>query len=204
MNPRAERGEWGREGLGQARVTPVRNPGRQRGQSAVIGLGLVSVEVVEHPVPKPGHWTWSRWPDTTRARRTIVAEHRRAKIGRAQSAIRKIGHEDRCLTSGRSSRRLGAVSGELGGREHGRKSPAAAGGVGRARERVELCEMRRGRSAGAGGAQKGSWARGRATWPRNPLTCASAHTPVHGKRGGGGTDRAGPRRRERREGRSGQ
>jgi hypothetical protein len=30
--------------------------------------------------------------------------------------------------------------------------------------------------------------------------CASAHAPVHGKRGGGGTDRAGPRRRERRKG----
>jgi hypothetical protein len=28
--------------------------------------------------------------------------------------------------------------------------------------------------------------------------------PVHGERGGGGTDRAGPRRRERRKGRAGQ
>jgi hypothetical protein len=32
----------------------------------------------------------------------------------------------------------------------------------------------------------------------------SAHAPVHGERGGGGTDRAGPRRRERRKGRAGQ
>ena len=32
------------------------------------------------------------------------------------------------------------------------------------------------------------------------MTCASAHAPVHGERGGGGTDRAGPRRRERRKG----
>jgi hypothetical protein len=30
--------------------------------------------------------------------------------------------------------------------------------------------------------------------------CASAHMPVHGERRGGGTDRAGPRRRERRKG----
>jgi hypothetical protein len=27
--------------------------------------------------------------------------------------------------------------------------------------------------------------------------CASAHAPVHGERGGGGADRVGPRRRER-------
>jgi hypothetical protein len=36
-----------------------------------------------------------------------------------------------------------------------------------------------------------------ASWPRNLATCASAHAPVHGERGGGETDRAGPRRRER-------
>jgi hypothetical protein len=34
------------------------------------------------------------------------------------------------------------VSGELDGQEHGRGSPPAAGGVGRARERVKLSEMR--------------------------------------------------------------
>jgi hypothetical protein len=39
---------------------------------------------------------------------------------------------------------LGAVSGELDGWEHGRGSPAAAGGVGRARERAKLREMRSG------------------------------------------------------------
>jgi hypothetical protein len=49
---------------------------------------------------------------------------------------------------GRSSGRLGAVSGELDGQEHGRGSPAAAGGDGRARERVKVCEMRRGVCAG--------------------------------------------------------
>jgi hypothetical protein len=46
--------------------------------------------------------------------------------------------------------------------------------------------------------------RGRASWPRNPATCASAHAPVHGERGGGETDRASPRRRERRKGYAGQ
>jgi hypothetical protein len=25
---------------------------------------------------------------------------------------------------------------------------------------------------------------GRASWPRNPATCASVHAPVHGERGG--------------------
>jgi hypothetical protein len=32
------------------------------------------------------------------------------------------------------------------------------------------------------------------------VTCASAHASVHDERGGGRTDRAGPRRRERRKG----
>jgi hypothetical protein len=36
---------------------------------------------------------------------------------------------------------------------------------------------------------EGSWARGRASWPRNPATCASAHAPLPGERGGGRTDR---------------
>jgi hypothetical protein len=52
----------------------------------------------------------------------------------------EIGHGDGCITSGRSSRRLGADSGELDGR--GRGSPAAAGGESRARERARVCEMR--------------------------------------------------------------
>jgi hypothetical protein len=64
------------------------------------------------------------------------------EIGRAQGAIREIGHGDGCLTSGRSSGRLGVVSGELDGRERRRWSPATAGSVGRAREGVKLREMR--------------------------------------------------------------
>jgi hypothetical protein len=61
---------------------------------------------------------------------------------------------------GRSSGRSSAVSSELDGRERGRGSPAAAGGVGRARERAELCEMRQG-VRGTGGALRrelGTWA----------------------------------------------
>jgi hypothetical protein len=64
------------------------------------------------------------------------------EIGQTQGAIKEIGHRDECLTSGRSSGRLGAVSGELDGWEHGRGSLAAAGGMRRARERVKLREMR--------------------------------------------------------------
>jgi hypothetical protein len=60
------------------------------------------------------------------------------------TVIEEIGHGDGCLTSGWSSGRLGAISGVLDGREHGSGSPAAAGGVGRARERVKSSEMRRG------------------------------------------------------------
>jgi hypothetical protein len=78
---RAERGEQRGGGLRQAGVTPVRNPGYQRGQSAVIGLGLVPVEVGEDPGPKPGHWTRSGWPDTMRVRRAGAATCRRGQIG---------------------------------------------------------------------------------------------------------------------------
>jgi hypothetical protein len=55
------------------------------------------------------------------------------------------------------------VFGELDGRERGRGSPVVAGGVGRARERAELREMRRGASAGHWRGSKkgvGCWGRG--------------------------------------------
>jgi hypothetical protein len=39
--------------------------------------------------------------------------------------------------------------------------------------------------------------RGRASWPRNPATCVSAHSPVRGGCGEGEIDRAGSQRRER-------
>jgi hypothetical protein len=41
---------------------------------------------------------------------------------------------------------------------------------------------------------------GRATWPRIPATCASARSLIHGRRGEGGADREGPRRREKEKG----
>jgi hypothetical protein len=44
------------------------------------------------------------------------------------------------------------------------------------------------------GLKEGSWARGRASWPRNPAKCVSAHSPVHGGHGEGRTDKEGPRR----------
>jgi hypothetical protein len=46
--------------------------------------------------------------------------------------------------------RLGAVSGELDGRERGCGSSVASGGEGRARERAVLCEMR-------WGSERGHW-----------------------------------------------
>jgi hypothetical protein len=54
------------------------------------------------------------------------------------------------------------------------------------------------------GLKEGRWARGRVSWPRNLVTCLSAHSLVHGRRGEGGSDREGPWRRERGKGRSGQ
>jgi hypothetical protein len=104
------------------------------------------------------------------------------EIGRTRGGIGDIGHGGGCLTSGRSSGRLGAVTDELDGRERGRGSPAAASGVGRARERVKPSEMRQGVCAGHWrSSKKGSWA----SWPRNPATCASAHSTVHGESGEG-------------------
>jgi hypothetical protein len=57
----------------------------------------------------------------------------------------------------------------------------------------------RGECGALAGFYVGSWARGWALWPRNPATCASAHALVHGGREEGGSDKAGPRRREKRE-----
>jgi hypothetical protein len=65
--------------------------------------------------------------------------------------------------------------------------------------------MRRGSECGLWlGFKKELGARGWASWPRIPATCASAHALVHDERGDGGTDREGPRRREREEGHVGQ
>jgi hypothetical protein len=46
--PRTVRGERRGKGLERVRVTPVSNSGRQERQSAMIGLGLVPLEVGEH------------------------------------------------------------------------------------------------------------------------------------------------------------
>jgi hypothetical protein len=57
---------------------------------------------------------------------------------------------------GRSLGRSSTVSSELDGRERGRGSPADAGGVGRARERAELREMRQGGAGHWWGSKKGA------------------------------------------------
>jgi hypothetical protein len=131
----------------------------------------------------------------------------------------------RSLTSGQNSGRPGMVSGELDGRECGRGSPAVAGGVGRARERAELREMRRGASAGHWrGSKKGAGRvgrrRGREIWRcarvrthrsmvragRAELTrkVHSAEREERGARGNGSaTSEPGPaRQRERRSARA--
>jgi hypothetical protein len=53
------------------------------------------------------------------------------------------------------------------------------------------------------GLKKGAGARGRTSWPRILATCASARVLVHDGRGEGEADSAGPRRRERENGRVG-
>jgi hypothetical protein len=72
---------------------------------------------------------------------------------------------------GQSSGRLGAVSGELNGRECESGSPATSGGESRARERARVCEMSRGASAGHWRGYKKrvgcvAGRRGRETWRR--------------------------------------
>jgi hypothetical protein len=70
---------------------------------------------------------------------------------------------------------------------------------------VKSSEVRRGVCAGHWrGSKKGSWARGRASWPRNPAKCTSAHALVPGEREEDGTDGTGPRHREKKRGRAGQ
>jgi hypothetical protein len=83
------------------------------------------------------------------------------------------------------------------------KRARVSGGVGKARERAELCEMRRRSECGHWrGSKRELGARGWASWLRILATCASAHAPVHDGGGEGGTDREGPRRREREKGRT--
>jgi hypothetical protein len=92
---------------------------------------------------------------------------------------------------------LGVASGELDDRGGGLGSPARSNGVGRARAGAGLREMRRESECRRRRGSKRSWARGRASWPRIPATCASARALVHGGCGEGRADRGGPRCRER-------
>ena len=143
-----------------------------------------------------------------------------AKIGQAQSETREIEHGQRCLTSERSSGRLGAVSSELDGRERWLGSPAVSGGEGRARERAMLCELRRGsecglwrgskKRAGRVGGRRGREIRRRAQVGTRRSTAGAkragligqAHDAEREERGargnGSATGNPGPRGRERR------
>jgi hypothetical protein len=66
------------------------------------------------------------------------------------------------------------ASGELDDQGGGRGSPARSDGMGRALARAGLHEMRRGSECGCGRCSKRAGTRGRTTWPRFPVTCASA------------------------------
>jgi hypothetical protein len=103
-----------------------------------------------------------------------------AEIGRRQSEIGETEHGHECLTSGRSSEWLGAVSCELDGQGGGHGSPVRSGGVSRVRAGARLREMRWGSECGHGRGSKRSWGMGRVTWLRIPATCASARSLVHG------------------------
>jgi hypothetical protein len=68
------------------------------------------------------------------------------------------------------------VSGELDGRERGRGSSMASGGKGRARERVMLCEMRRGSECGHWRGSKKGAGRVGGRRGREIRRCARVHT----------------------------
>jgi hypothetical protein len=70
--------------------------------------------------------------------------------------MKKTEYGNGFLTSGRSSGWLGAAFDGLDGRHDGRGTPASASGMGKARERVSLHEMRQGRESGYGRCSKGS------------------------------------------------
>jgi hypothetical protein len=110
---------------------------------------------------------------------------------------------------GRRSGWLGAVSGELDVQGSGRGSPAVSGGMGRARETAELCEMRRGsecgrwrgskRELGRVGGHRGREFRSTARAGRAELT-GRVHGAEKGKRSARGNgsvpSKLGPRGRE--------
>jgi hypothetical protein len=95
-----------------------------------------------------GELDWAKSVGTARARRTAVAEHRRRRNWTNTGCNKRNWARGRVSHLRRSSGRLGAVSSELDGWEHGRGSPAASGSESRARERARVCEMRRGVCAG--------------------------------------------------------
>jgi hypothetical protein len=92
---------------------------------------------------------------------------------------------------GRSSGRLGAVFGELDDQERGRESPAASGDEGKARERVELSEMRRGvctghwqgskKGAGRVGGRRGREIRRRARVRKRRSTASAEGAELTGR-----------------------
>jgi hypothetical protein len=94
---------------------------RGRGDTGTYTGELDRAKLASHRVSTPDHH--DRAPMMPK-----LAEHR-AELGK--------------LSTGKGvSGRLGAVSGELDGRERRHGSPAASGDEGRARERAMLCEMR--------------------------------------------------------------
>jgi hypothetical protein len=183
------RSRAGRSNSGEEFRPPERAIGRDRAWASSSGGGGTT-------------WAKARALDEVgMARHRAGAASRRGRTPTRPNWLKAYAHKVKqarggSLTSGWSSGRPGAVSGELDGREHGRGSPAAAGGMGRARERAELREMRRGRARGIGGALRrelGAWASVMAEKSGDVRECALAGP----RRGWGGSDRTGPQRRER-------
>jgi hypothetical protein len=154
--------------------------------------------------------TWTYSGELDRAKSVGHREHgepprpstSEGEIGRAQGAIREIGHEDGCLTSGRSLGRLGAISGELDGRVRGRGSPAAAGNRRRgqsAREgEVGHVGGRRGREMRQRARVRTRWSTASAEGAELTGQAHSVEKEERGVRGNGSaTSDLGPRDRER-------
>ena len=138
-------------------MTPTRNPDREERKSSVLKLLLASAREGERYAPQSGLRTGLNRLDVARARRTGTTELQRGQINHDRTKLRHKEHGSEFFTSGRCSGRLGAAPGALDGRHGGCGSPASSGDGGRARERVSVGEMRKGRESECGWGSKRSW-----------------------------------------------
>jgi hypothetical protein len=93
----------------------------------------------------PGLGTGPIWSDTARVWQAGATELQRGRIDHGMAELRETEHGSEFLAVGRCSGRFRMAPGVLDDRHGGRFTPAGTGGGGKARERMGVCEMRKGR-----------------------------------------------------------